>query len=141
MTALLLLALLWPTLPDAHLTPGKVATSNRDKVCVAGYSDTQRKTSDKLKDEVYAEYGIRVHVTGFAEIDHRVPLSMGGADVLENLWPQSYHLKLGAHEKDFLEDRIHAMVCHEHSMSLADGQKIFLGNWITAYRKYVVGAK
>jgi hypothetical protein len=130
----------WPRLPDDQLTPGAVLTRSRAHVCVANYSNTVRHTGRKLKDLVYEEYRIAVHVVGEAEIDHRVPLSLGGADVRENLWPQSYLIRpYGAHEKDSLEDRIHALVCHQHSLTLAEGQRVFLGNWIDAYQKYVKG--
>lgn len=68
--------------PDPRLTPGAVATSDANLIC-HGYAKAARHTSGKLKAVVYREYGItkeqRRH--GHYEIDHLIPLGLGGADV------------------------------------------------------------
>jgi hypothetical protein len=83
---------------------------------------------------VFAAYGIDPHAHGF-ELDHRVPLELGGSNAPENLWPQAYSSQpWNAHLKDRLEDRVHALVC-SGTMSLHDGQALFLGDWIAACRR------
>jgi hypothetical protein len=102
-----------PIRPDPKLTP--VLTTDAATVCKPGYAKTARHTSGKLKEQVYRAYGItkeqRASGTHF-EIDHLISLELGGADVPENLWPQSYDtLPWNAHVKDKLEERLHALVC------------------------------
>ena len=96
-----------------------------------------RHTSKKLKQQVYAEYGINPKHGGPFEVDHRTPIEIGGADVRENLWIESYTTQpLNAHTKDALEDRVKAAICNQRTLTLKAGQQIFLGNWITAYKKW-----
>jgi hypothetical protein len=127
-----------PVVPDPSLTPGAVASTDPNDVCgvVDGvtYSRRHRHTPAELKREVYAEYGIDRAGQDF-EIDHRVPLCIGGADVGENLWPQEGWQHPSYHDKDRLEAEVCREVCEHHEMSLHDGQAIFLGDWVAGYQK------
>lgn len=82
-----------PIRPDPQLTPGAVLAANTATICRPGYAKSVRHTSGKLKAWVYREYGIsRAHRAGGGhyEIDHLMPISLGGADVVANLWPESW---------------------------------------------------
>jgi hypothetical protein len=59
---------------------------------------------------------------------------LGGDDKLENLWPQPYTSKLGAHQKDWLENRLHKEVC-DGTITLEEAQKEIKKDWVTAYLK------
>src|SRR2546423_13525538 len=74
-------------LPNPLVTPGEVRTTSKALVC-RQKTKTVRHTSAALKDSVYREYGFsgRNHPRG--EIDHLVPLELGGADTRKNLWFQ-----------------------------------------------------
>jgi hypothetical protein len=125
-----------PALPDPKLTPGAVLTTDAAVICQPGYSRSVRHTSGSLKHRVYVEYGIAPN-TGRYEIDHLIPLSIGGADTRENLWPESHDTKRwNADVKDRLENYLHAEVCAGR-ISLADAQKAVAADWIAAYRKYM----
>jgi hypothetical protein len=125
-----------PILPDPRLTPGAVLTSDAAIVCQPGYAKTVRHTSGQLKHEIYAEYGIPPRA-GHYEIDHLIPLGIGGADVAANLWPQSYDTApWNARVKDRLEDRLHAMVC-VGAVPIQQAQREIAVYWIGAYRKYL----
>jgi len=81
-----------------------------------------------LKREIYAEYGILVHRPGEYEIDHLIPLELGGSNRPGNLWPEPYSGATGAHDKDDLEDRLHAAVCSGR-ISLAAAQREIVAQW------------
>jgi hypothetical protein len=127
-----------PIRPDAKLTPGAIATLNTGKVCTRGYSDTVRRTSAAMKARVFKAYGLTNTPGPDFEVDHRVPLSLGGADVERNLWPQSYFTTpWNAHVKDKLEYYIWRRVCIQKTMTLLEGQRLFEGDWIRAYTDYL----
>ena len=114
---------------DARCTPGaRLAGATRARVCTPGYSARVRNVPVSLKREIYAEYGILVHRPGEYEIDHLIPLELGGSNRPGNLWPEPYSGATGAHDKDDLEDRLHAAVCSGR-ISLAAAQREIVAEW------------
>ena len=100
------------------------------------YSKSVRHTSGQLKHQVYAEYGID-RSAGHYEIDHLIPLGIGGADTRENLWPESrdtQHWNAGV--KDRLENYLHVEICAGH-IAVQDAQKAIAADWTAAYREYL----
>jgi hypothetical protein len=89
-----------------------------------------------MRDKVYAEYG-RTRGPGCCEVDHLIPLELGGSNDMKNLWPQPDDPRPGDAEKDSLENDLHARVC-KGEMSLADAQKCIVSNWVECWEKYVV---
>lgn len=127
-----------PIVPDDRLTPGAILTLDTAKVCRPGYSDTVRKTTEAMKAKVYQMYGLHNAPGPDYAVDHRIPLALGGADVLRNLWPESYQTEpWNAHVKDRLERYVHTRVCVMHTMTLLEGQRLFQGDWTQAYREYL----
>jgi len=125
-----------PIRPDPVLTPGAVLTTDTSIVCRPGYTRTVRHTSGAVKHQVYAEYGIDPHQSQY-EIDHLIPLEIGGADTLPNLWPQSYDTKpWNALVKDHLENYLHVEVCAGH-IGIEDAQREFATDWIAAYMRHL----
>ncbi|HVI91157.1 MAG TPA: hypothetical protein VM659_22855 [Dongiaceae bacterium] len=72
---------------DAERLP--VLTTDRGRICTAGYSKTVRNVPTAEKNTVYREYGITNHRTGEYEVDHLISLELGGSNDIANLWPQS----------------------------------------------------
>ena len=127
-----------PLRPNNVLTPGVIGESRVSVVCQTGYSKMIRHTPGSLKAAVYSAYGFSPKTCGHCEIDHRIPLELGGADVKANLWPESYDTEpWNARTKDHLENLIRRKVCREHSLSLAEGQEIFKKDWIEQHNKYI----
>ncbi len=145
-------------LPDRRLTPGAVDPAVTDAdICAHDwapgdppqrggdltYSKAARHTSRATKDEVFAEYRVtNPHDRGQSwEIDHLVPLGLGGRDTPANLWPES---RLGsgmnAWAKDRLEYRLYRLVCDPppgaSRMPLREAQAAFTSDWVAAYRRY-----
>jgi len=125
-----------PILPDQALTPGAVLSTDAASICQPGYSRSVRHTSGQLKQQVYVEYGIDRNA-GHYEIDHLIPLGIGGADTRENLWPESRDTKpWNAGVKDRLESYLHIEVCAGH-IAVQVAQKAIAADWVAAYRKYL----
>jgi hypothetical protein len=130
-----------PTLPDLKLTPGKVSAGwTLADTKAAGGTQGHRNVSDSLKKQVWERYGYDKTIGPYEdhaseyEIDHRCPVCLGGASVVENLWPQPYDGPFNAHMKDKLEVHVRAEVI-VGTLTLKQGQDIFFGDWIDAYRK------
>ena len=118
--------------PDEKLTPGEVRTTDAKDVCHTSTKE-YRHTSESLKAQVYAEYG-RSKVPGkCCEIDHLIPLELGGADTKANLWPQPYEPRPGAHEKDKVENYLHKQVC-SGVLPLVDAQRFIVRDWYAVYQ-------
>lgn len=120
--------------PDPRLTPGAVATSDPAIFCHAGYSRSVRHTSGRVKRDVYRAYGIDRR-SGHYEMDHLVPLALGGGDVPENLWPEDRDNEWGAEAKDRLEWRLVQLVCGR-AVDAGQAQHDIATDWIAAYGKY-----
>ena len=91
------------------------------QVCTPGYSTQVRNVPQSVKDDVYAAYGIASHEPGQYEVDHLVPLELGGSNDIANLWPEAANPRPGFHEKDQVEDYLHEQVC-SGSLPLQEAQ-------------------
>jgi len=113
-------------LPDPACSPGAVfASATRAQICVSGYTARVRNVSETLKSSIYAAYGIASHAAGSYEVDHLVPLELGGSNARANLWPERAP---GFGRKDSLENAYHDAVC-SGTLSLATAQRRMARNW------------
>jgi len=84
----------YPTGPDQMMTPGKLCTTPTEKRYAEGIDYCERNVTTDTKNAVIAAYDkqlgyqIRTMNRGDFKIDHFIPLSIGGANDTENLWPQ-----------------------------------------------------
>src|SRR3979490_725047 len=94
-------------LPDDKVTPGMVRTGDQKAICDPKFRTKPfRLTTQAMKDHVYKVYGVdrnKGMCKGGCEVDHRIPLELGGLDDERNLWPQPSQPVPGFHEKDKLE--------------------------------------
>jgi hypothetical protein len=96
-------------LPDLACTPGGVfRAAGVSQICRPGYSTSVRNVSLATKRAVYAEYGTTPARPGAYEVDHLIPLEVGGNNSVANLWPE---IAPGYHEKDQVENELHDAVC------------------------------
>jgi hypothetical protein len=122
-------------LPDSACTPGAIFPHATPQViCVSGYTRTVRNVPFSEKDQAYTEYGIAHHSPGQYEVDHLVPLELGGSNDITNLWPEAASPTPGFHEKDQLENYLHDQVC-SGAMSLKDAQREIATNWLAVYNR------
>jgi hypothetical protein len=90
-------------LPDPVATPGATFQVTVEQFCTSGYTEKARNVSKALKAQVYTLYGATQVPGVCCEVDHLIPLELGGSNDMTNLWPQPYSPKPGAREKDILE--------------------------------------
>jgi hypothetical protein len=87
-----------------------------------------------LYREAYAKYGYTYpQPPGAFELDHLVPLELGGSNGIENLWPQPADtMPAGFREKDQLEHYLHEQVCSAR-VPLEQAQRAISTDWISAW--------
>jgi hypothetical protein len=125
-----------PIRPDPQLTPGATLEVTTSDLCVPGYTKKVRNVPSSVKQQVYAEYGMTSHAPGEYEVDHLIPLELGGSNSLKNLWPESRQTQpWNARVKDQLENTLHQLVC-DGKVDLATAQQDIATDWIAAYQKY-----
>lgn len=126
-----------PIVSDPKLTPGDSFAVTVQDLCVPGYTKKVRNVPAEMKREVYEEYGVTSHGPGDYEIDHLIPLELGGSNSIKNLWPESHRTSpWNAQVKDRLEDKLHALVCGGQ-LDLKTAQQAIASDWIEAYKFYV----
>ncbi|MGA2312090.1 MAG: HNH endonuclease [Xanthobacteraceae bacterium] len=128
--------------PDKNLTGGSVRTGDRDAAC--GHAKEHRSPMfSARRDEILRRYGLPPGTHPDYEIDHLIPLCLGGSDDPSNLWPQprrSIEQTWNAEAKDRLERLLCDMVC-DGQIDIATAQQAFAIDWIAAYQKYYEGRK
>jgi hypothetical protein len=116
-------------LPDPHCTPGEATTATLDEIC---HRKTKafRHVTDATKRQVLELYGTPDGEV--VEVDHLIPIELGGANSLINLWPQPEKPYPGYKDKDRMENRLHKLVC-AGKMPLAEAQKEIARDWQALY--------
>lgn len=123
-------------LPNPSLTPG-VADSNAtvNMICTSGYTKQVRAVSNSTRHKVFSLYNVDPKSDKF-EVDHLIPLELGGSNDIKNLWPQSYTSQpWNAKLKDRIENKLNDLVC-SGQMQLKDAQAAISKNWIEIYKHY-----
>ena len=122
-------------LPDRRCTPGSIDTvvaqaNIRSTICTSGYTRTIRPPESQTEhakfDVSYPAYGIQGDPV--SELDHLVPLELGGSNDITNLWPE-----LGSipNPKDAEENALNSAVCRGQ-VTLAAAQAAVAHDWETA---------
>jgi hypothetical protein len=129
-------------IPDPRCTPGGIDPSVTADVlrnrawrtgCIRNC-----ETSEAEKHITYRWYGIRVRrrnygETQVCELDHLVPLELGGADGLGNIWPECGPSAVALDERYFkIKDRVENYLADEVKsgrMTLAGAQRGIATDW------------
>lgn len=121
-------------LPNSFATPGATTRAGAKEICAAGYEASVKPVSSWQKNSALEKYGIRPEsFTG--ELDHLVPVSLGGSNEPENLWPIHAAGDMTPAAKARLAEKLKTMVC-DGKMSLKDAQNAFKKDWTKAYKQY-----
>ncbi len=125
-------------LPDAGCTPGDAdprVTPDRiaSTICRRGYAASVRppkQVTNRIKIRVVHRYGLDGTPFAAIELDHLVPLSLGGASTERNLWPEVRAGRRGAVVKDDVEVRLQGEVCRGR-LGLRAAQQAIARDWST----------
>lgn len=122
-------------LPDPACTPGSLdpavtQADIRSTICARGWTATVRPPASETD---HAKYGVAYPAYGIpagtaSELDHLVPLELGGSNDISNLWPEAGKVP---NAKDATEDRLRAEVC-AGTITLARAQLAIAADWETA---------
>jgi hypothetical protein len=121
-------------LPDPRCTPGAYDPAVTAAVlCAPGYTTRSYRPpsseTDRFKyDVAFPAYGLARIPGEPAELDHLVPLELGGANDASNLWIEPGRIP---NAKDALERRLHDAVCAGR-VTLRAAQTAIARNWTTA---------
>jgi hypothetical protein len=107
-----------------------------DVVVICHQSTTyRRRVSAAVHRQAFTNYGLSFsQPRGAFEVDHLIPLELGGDNTIENLWPEAAEPRPGFHEKDRVENYLHAKVC-AGEMSVAVAQRLIATDWLSVWSK------
>ena len=123
--------------PDRRCSPGAYYSALTNAVICSPWFHTSlvRDVPQSEKFAAETEYGMPATYYGYTiEIDHIVPLELGGSNDIANLFPEPGSGKASYHAKDALENRLHDLVC-AGAMSLRSAQFGIATDWEALYAK------
>ena len=120
-------------LPDPMMTPGAVDPTATLAVVCAHDTRSRRRVKTATRDKVLASYNVPLDRRFDYEIDHLIPLALGGSNDAANLWPQP---NAEAERKDALEIAMQDAVC-AGKVPLAEAQREIADDWVVALRRYL----
>jgi hypothetical protein len=114
-------------LPNPKLTPGKIARNDKDRNGV----------TEEMERHLFDRYHIPWRRRPEFKLDHLIPLELGGADAMDNLWPQSLSARpYSVERKDLLTQHLLARIA-AGKMTLAQAQKEISEDWISCFVEYL----
>jgi hypothetical protein len=110
-------------LPNSKLTPGRIAQSDKDRGGV----------SVEMEQKVFARYRLPWSRRPAYKIDHLIPVELGGADTIDNLWPQRLKARpYGPDRKELLAEVLLHRIARKQ-ITLEQAQEQIRTDWIDAF--------
>jgi hypothetical protein len=110
-------------LPNPKLTPGRVARGDEDR----------RGVTPQMERKLFARYRLPWSRRAQFKIDHLIPLELGGADSIDNLWPQSLRTRpYGPDRKELLTEVLQGRIA-KGQITLEQAQEQIRTDWIDAF--------
>jgi hypothetical protein len=119
-------------LSDPGCTPGDVEPITVEQLCTTT-TTARRHVTQATKARVLRSYGLDPKRHATLEIDHLIPLELGGSNAITNLWPQPAP---AFRRKDRLENELHRQVC-AGLMPLELAQTKIALDWLALYRTWI----
>ena len=146
-----------PIYPNSDLTPGMIDQSLTPQYLCSHSSQDRRGVTTSLAKKVFKAYGILYDDHSSYEVDHFVPLFLGGVNTCPNnptcnLWPEGHQADIlamapwGSETKDVLEGVLYRTMCVKRGgvrravkdvQWLREAQSTMMSDWRQAYRRYI----
>ena len=113
--------------PNPKLTPGRVARTEKERAGI----------TLKLEQKVFARYRLPWERRTAFKIDRLIPTELGGADTLDNLWPQSVRARpYGTDRKELLTEVLLKKI-RDGKLTIEQAQEAISRDWIDAFIDHV----
>jgi len=122
-------------LPNNMYTPGKADKVDVKQLCAATFESSVKPMADWQKSEALTRYGVRPE-TFNGDLEHLVPVSLGGTNDPDNLYPFHPQGEYTVEAKQHLAAKLHELVC-DGKMSLKQAQDVFKKDWTKGYKQYL----
>lgn len=122
-------------LPDGFHTPGAADKVDVKKLCVAQYESSVKPASNWQKTEALTRYGLRPESFD-GVLEHLVPVSLGGTNDPDNLYPFHPQGEFTIEAKQQLASKLRDLVCGG-KLTLKQAQEVFKKDWTKGYKQYV----
>jgi hypothetical protein len=123
-------------MPNPKLTPGDTIAVTKDDVCGTRHRPLVDPIPIRVKSQVFARYGISTAGPSSYNIDHLIPMKLGGSNSIKNLWPQPLSGEWNYVLKNKLEKQLLKKVCRGE-LELSKAQQEIATDWVSAYKKYI----
>jgi hypothetical protein len=121
--------------PSSYKTPGATAKVKMEQLCAPDFAKSLKPVSNWQRSEALERYGLRSD--GFSgELDHLVPVSLGGSNDPDNLWPFRASGVFTLEAKQALASKLLGEVC-ARKFSLKDAQDAFRKDWTLSYQVHM----
>lgn len=117
-----------------YKTPGATQKVKIEQICAADFEASAKPVAGWQRAEALVRYGLRPEDFK-GELDHLVPVALGGSNDPDNLWPFHGSGEMTLEAKQTLAAKLHEMVCGG-KISLKDAQDAFKKDWTKAYKQY-----
>lgn len=125
-------------LPDHDSTQGALIGLSVEEIC-STQTGPRRDVSTATKKQGFTEYGLSYpQPRGAYEVDHFIPLELGGSIDISTLWPEAANPTPGFHQKDREENYLHERVCSAKTVTLAEAQRTITADWLTYYNDKIL---
>jgi hypothetical protein len=125
-------------LPSGFQTPGATVKADAAKVCSADFAASAKPLAGWQRDQALTRYGRRPEDFS-GDLDHLIPVALGGSNDPENLWPMPANGEFGPEKKRELESKLRDLVCSDRKLTLKQAQDAIRKDWVKAYTQYVQG--
>ncbi len=122
-------------LPNNYYTPGKAEKVDVKQLCAATFESSAKPVADWQKNSALERYGVRPENFS-GELEHLVPVSLGGTNDPDNLYPFHAQGEYTAEAKQRLAQKLHELVC-DGKLSLKQAQDVFKKDWTKGYKQYL----
>jgi hypothetical protein len=133
--ALALPAIANAQLANTYYTPGAAQKVDVKQLCSAQFDASVKPVTNRQKDEALTRYGIRPESFDGA-LDHLIPVSLGGTNDPDNLYPFHAQGEYTLQAKEQLATKLRELVC-DGKVSLKQAQDAFKKDWTKSYKQYL----